>query len=476
MILNEKHSNSIKPAGIPTWLVVLVDIAMANLGLYCALLLISGELQGFQIGTLIFLFPLVSMVTVFFFSSLGLYSRQRGSFMVIFRALLTGVIGLTFCSLLFAFWTRILIFERSLFLSAPLFQLILLLGWRIILWRLELWIHGQKKLLIVGNPVEVEQVIERIIFLPRGLFTVIKVLPVENIEQLPHWLNEAEAVMITGAISMDTKNRVIRNCFDHNMEVYLVPDLYEIILTRATRTQVHDIPMIECHDIKLTFTQVFIKRILDLCFAIVLLVLTLPVILLAALLVKLTSTGPVIYAQERVGFRGQGFVLYKLRTMIVDAEDSSGPVLSTEEDDRVTPVGRYLRASRIDELPQLYNVLRGDLSMVGPRPERPYFVEQFQQELEEYTLRHQVKPGITGLAQVNGFYSTNTSDKLRYDLYYIFDYSLLNDFKILLMTVPTIFNRDAAKGISPQIAKNPIKPVLNIPGREQRPEKELSER
>lgn len=444
----EKNGAYLKPESIPKWLVALVDIALANLGLYFGFVLSTGQLQSFQIGPLFILFPAVSLVTVLLFNSLGLYSKQRSGFTPIVRSLVIAVIGLTFFSIFFAFWTRAFIFQRSVFVAAPLLQLVLLLGWRILYWRLEMWIHGQKKLLVIGSRNEVDQALEKLMCLPKGIFEVTRVLDPEKVDQLPEWLDRVDAVLITGALAMDQKNWIVRESFDQNKEVFIVPDLYEIILTRAAMTQVHDTPVIECHDMQLTFLQHFMKRVCDLLFAIIVAVPALPLLALSSLAVRLTSNGPVIYSQERVGFRGKIFTLYKLRTMIVDAEEQSGPVLSMEEDDRVTPVGRLLRATRLDELPQLYNVLRGDLSLVGPRPERPYFVEQFEREIPEYKLRHLVKPGITGLAQVNGYYATNSQDKLRYDLYYLSDYSVLMDIKILILTIPTLFNRDAARGVS----------------------------
>jgi len=444
----EKNGAYLKPEGIPKWLVALVDIALANLGLYFGFVIATGQLQSFQIGPLFILFPSVSLVTILLFNSLGLYSKQRSGFTPIVRSLVIAVIGLTLFSIFFAFWTRAFIFQRSVFVAAPLLQLMLLLGWRILYWRLELWIHGQKKLLVIGSRNEVDQALEKLMCLPKGIFEVTRVLDPEKVDQLPDWLDKVDAVLITGALAMDQKNRIVRESFDQNKEVFIVPDLYEIILTRAAMTQVHDTPVIECHDMQLTFLQHFMKRVCDLLFALVAAVPALLMLALSSLAVRLTSSGPVIYSQDRVGFRGKVFTLYKLRTMVVDAEEQSGPVLSMEEDDRVTPVGRFLRAARLDELPQLYNVLRGDLSLVGPRPERPYFVEQFEREIPDYKLRHLVKPGITGLAQVNGYYATNSQDKLRYDLYYLSDYSILMDIKILLLTIPTLFNREAARGVS----------------------------
>jgi len=442
------NERNMQPAGIPKWLVALVDISLVNLGLYIAFVIVSGEVQGFQLEPLIFLLPLVSLATVFLFSSLGLYSHQRSGFTAILRALITGVIGLTLLSILFAFWTRAFIFERNIFLFAPLIQFALLLGWRILYWRMELWIHGQKKLLVIGNRDEVNQALEKLMLLPKGMFEVIKVLEPEKIDDFYSWLPQSEAVMVAGSLDMEQKNRVVRECFESNREVFIVPDLYEIILTRSQMTQVHDTPVIECREMQLTGLHMASKRAFDLALALAALPVALVLLAVAAPAVRFSSPGPVIFSQERVGYRGRVFTLYKLRTMIVDAENESGPVFTSEEDDRVTGVGRFLRATRLDELPQLYNVLRGDLSFVGPRPERPYFVENFEREMPEYKLRHLVKPGITGLAQVAGHYATNTHDKLRYDLYYVTDYSLLMDFRILLLTVPTLFNREAARGLS----------------------------
>ncbi len=451
MMALERNGGGVKPAGIPKWLVALVDLALANLGLYLGFVLATGELQGFQIGPLFILLPTVSLVTVLLFNNLGLYSHQRSGFMPIVRSLITGVIGITLFSILFVFWTRAFIFQRSIFIAAPLLQLLLLLGWRILYWRLELWIHGQKKLLVIGSRFEAEQALDKIMHLPQGIFEVIKILEPDKFEQFTGWLTRIDAVMITGSLDSEQKNRVIRESFDQNVEVYIIPDLYEIILTRAAMTQVYDTPVIECRDLQLTFLQLAAKRIFDLGFVLMIALPVVPFLLLTILAIRFSSPGPVIYAQERVGLRGKHFTLYKLRTMIDDAEDESGPVFSTEEDDRVTAVGRFLRTTRLDELPQLYNVLRGDLSIVGPRPERPYFVELFKQEMPEYKLRHLVKPGITGLAQVAGYYATNTHDKLRYDLYYLADYSLFMDLRILLLTVPTLFNREAAKGVENKV-------------------------
>jgi lipopolysaccharide/colanic/teichoic acid biosynthesis glycosyltransferase len=174
-------------------------------------------------------------------------------------------------------------------------------------------------------------------------------------------------------------------------------------------------------------------------------VIALPLVLLAAIAIKIESPGgPVLFRQERVGQGGKVFELLKLRTMIPNAEMLTGPVLAEENDSRITKVGKVLRASRIDELPQLWNVLKGDMSFVGPRPERPVFVQQFRDEMPGYELRHQVKTGITGLAQVEGKYTTPPEDKLRFDLLYVKTMSPIKDIQILLHTLKVMLMRHKA--------------------------------
>ncbi len=190
------------------------------------------------------------------------------------------------------------------------------------------------------------------------------------------------------------------------------------------------------------------KRLFDLIVAVALIVLTLPLMLIVAVLIKCESRGPVLYRQERVGWRGRVFVLFKFRSMRPDAEAGGTPVWAAPRDSRVTRVGRFIRYTRIDELPQLWNVLRGEMSIVGPRPERPYFVERLTAAIPCYAARHCVKPGLTGWAQINAPYGASFEDareKLRYDLYYIKNYSLLFDLRILLSTLRVVLFQEGAR-------------------------------
>lgn len=437
-----------KLKGIPVIMVVAVDVALVNLAFYLSFTLrFLGNIPEFNMEPFLKMAPWLSLSAVILLHALDLYSKQLNGFMPILRAVVTAAAGLTLCGMVITFWLRGFAFPRTVFIIALLFQLALLLIWRVLHWRLEMWIHGQKKLLVIGHYEEVKQALDKLLGLPRGMFEIAHVLEPKKWREIPRWISRVDAVMIAGTLDMELKNRIIRYSFDCMKEVFIVPDLYEIILARATFTQVQDTPVLECHLMQLSFPQAFAKRVLDLAVTAVLLTITLPVIILVSAVVRLSSPGPVIYRQERVGLGGKVFTLYKFRTMVDHAEEESGPVFATEDDDRVTPVGRFLRVTRLDELPQLFNVLKGDLSFVGPRPERPYFVDQFTREIPEYALRHLVKPGITGLAQVAGYYSSETKDKLRYDLYYISDHSLLLDLKIILSTIPALFNKSASQGI-----------------------------
>lgn len=223
-------------------------------------------------------------------------------------------------------------------------------------------------------------------------------------------------------------------CEQTDVRIRVLPDLYDSLIGKVQIQQVGGVPLIEVRNGEVPNYIAMRKRAFDYVFSaffLILFVLTFPFIAIA---IKLQDGGPVFYRQERVGRNRKRFLIFKYRTMVVGAEKMTGPVLSTDHDDRVTRVGRFLRRFYIDEWPQLLNVLRGDMSLVGPRPERPMFVETFMQQDPSYRLRLTVRPGITGLAQIHGYYGTSVPNKLRYDIAYINARSTLLDLKILMLT------------------------------------------
>jgi Undecaprenyl-phosphate glucose phosphotransferase len=223
-----------------------------------------------------------------------------------------------------------------------------------------------------------------------------------------------------------------RECID----VKVVPDLLQVIALKARMWDLDGVPVIDVNDVPLQGFNSIVKRVLDIVISLLLLgVLAIPLAIIA-LLVRLTSNGSALFRQERMGLDGRPFSIVKFRSMVDDAERDSGPVWTRENDARVTTLGKFLRRSNLDELPQLWNVLRGDMSIVGPRPERPHFVEQFKHRIPQYMLRHKVKSGMTGWAQVNGWRGNTALDKrIEYDLYYIENWSVRLDLKIMWLTV-----------------------------------------
>ncbi len=238
---------------------------------------------------------------------------------------------------------------------------------------------------------------------------------------------------------------LLRNTEGKNIEFMMVPDMLELMTSRIRIQEIEGIPFIKLKDIPMTTWNRILKRGFDAVISSVALILFLPLMALLSIIIKLTSPGPVFYVQERVGLDGVSFSLFKFRSMRMDAEKSTGPVRNKKEDNRATTIGKILRRTSLDELPQLFNVLLGQMSIVGPRPERPFFVEQFKYEIPKYLERHRVKTGMTGWAQVNGLRGDAPIDeRTKYDIYYVENWSLVFDVKIILKTIrAVIFAKDA---------------------------------
>ncbi len=249
----------------------------------------------------------------------------------------------------------------------------------------------------------------------------------EHIDEIYVALPIEEHVKMLGVVEYAS-----RECID----VHVVPDLLQFIALRARLEDLDGLPLISINDVPLRGINSVFKRMVDVALSsMVVLVGAIPALIIAGL-IKRSSPGPVFYTQERMGLDGKAFTVYKFRSMPVDAEDASGPIWARDDDPRATPIGRWLRRFDVDELPQFWNVLKGDMSIVGPRPERPFFVEQFKHRIPQYMLRHKVKAGITGWAQVNGWRgNTSLEKRIEFDLYYIENWSLSLDFKIMWLTV-----------------------------------------
>lgn len=255
--------------------------------------------------------------------------------------------------------------------------------------------------------------------------------------------------VIIGDMPSHERNLLMKYCFDHHIRSYSVPKISDILLCSSQMLNLFDSPlMLSRNNSGLQIEQEFLKRCIDVIGAVVAVVISLPIFALVAISIKLTDGGPVLYKQIRLTKNGKQFEIYKFRTMIQNAEKIGGAQLATENDPRILPIGRLLRATRMDELPQIYNILKGDMSIVGPRPERPELMKKIEEEVPEFHYRLQVKAGLTGYAQVYGKYNTTSYDKLKLDLFYIRNYSVLLDLKLIIMTPKILFMKEATEGIS----------------------------
>ncbi len=259
---------------------------------------------------------------------------------------------------------------------------------------------------------------------------------VDELEAFMERQNVHQVILTSAGLGTERMLDIMLLCEQRLVEFNVVPDLFHLMTTSMDVQSLDDIPLLGVSSWPLDlFWNRLLKRMEDIMGATVGLIAAAPIIIWAALKIRRTSPGPVFYAQERCGEHGKTFTIYKLRTMHVDAEKNSGPVFAAAGDARRTEFGAYLREHNLDELPQLWNVLKGDMSLVGPRPERPHFVEQFKTEVSRYMWRHVSKPGVTGWAQINGLRGdTSIAERVKYDLYYLENWSLAFDFKILVKT------------------------------------------
>ncbi len=397
---------------------------------------------------------LVASAQVLFLSLFGLYgARERFReplVKLLLPALFFQLLGLS--SVYFLAFAQAYTFPRSVLVLYLLVNAILLAAWRGVLERL--FPQPRRRALIVGTGPAASLIADAI---RRHPWTGVEVVglvgesdgarfdlpvlgPIDRLAEIAQ-REGAEEVILTPEESTwrDRLSERIPRDWPANLLVW--PSPFETMIGRLRFRIVGDLPLLEAKVRPLEGIAAVAKRVFDVAVSALLLVVSLAVLLLAALLVAVTSRGGVFYRQTRIGKDGLPFELWKLRTMRADAESATGAVLASPGDPRVTAVGRALRAARIDEIPQLWNVLIGDMSLVGPRPERPEFTERYTGSVAGYSLRHSARPGLTGLAQVSGDYASEPDIKLRYDLAYLNNWSFGLDLAILLRTLPVVLTR-----------------------------------
>lgn len=258
-------------------------------------------------------------------------------------------------------------------------------------------------------------------------------------------IQEYDAVVISD-VEARLRNDILKFCYENKIRTYVAPKITDIIIRGAESINLFDTPLLLVKGTGLTPMQMFWKRVIDVILGFVALIVAAPIMLLTAMAIKLEDGGPVFYSQRRATLGGREFNILKFRSMIVDAEKDGHAVPSFEDDPRITKVGRFIRATRIDELPQILNILKGDMSIVGPRPERMEHILEYSEKVPEFAYRMKVKGGLTGYAQIYGRYNTTAYDKIRLDLMYIENYSIMLDFKLILMTLRILLDKDSTQG------------------------------
>ena len=347
-----------------------------------------------------------------------------------------------------SFWVRGFAMPRSVILLGTVIVTVLILLVRSIVWYMQLKMNGKKQVLIVTSSMENgKKITEKVFEHVKGWFEIRAVVTADKKEMIAEHIAHIDVVLITPELTGEQKAEIMSYSSRYTKEVLLVPELYELFLMGAEAQQIDDMLVFSVLPPSLSSGERLVKRIMDIVISAILLLVLSPLMVALLILIPLTSKGSPIYSQVRIGKDGRPYMIYKFRTMVKDAEEMTGPVLAAEEDPRITRLGRWLRPLRIDELPQLYNVLKGDMSLVGPRPERPHFMKRYKNDYPDYLYRVEVKPGITGLAQVKAKYSTTAEEKLRYDLMYIRNYTLLLDVKLLFQTLIVVLRGAQAKGV-----------------------------
>lgn len=315
-------------------------------------------------------------------------------------------------------------------------DLIILVGWVILMNWFYFRIYPPRRLVVIYGERTAVELVKKMSRRVDKYMICESICISESTEQIYETIQCYEGVILC-EVSGEIRNDLIKYCFSQNIRMYIAPKLSDIILRGAEEIRLFDTPLLLCRNYGLTFEQHLTKRAFDLVFSVVLLVVLSPVMLLSAAAIWIEDGGPVLFHQKRLTIGGREFEVLKFRSMVVDAE-KNGPQLAREDDDRITKVGRILRKYRLDELPQLINILCGDMSVVGPRPERPELARQYEEDMPEFEFRLQVKAGLTGYAQVTGLYDTQPHDKLKMDLMYIENYSMFLDLRILLMTLKIV--------------------------------------
>ncbi len=451
---NQKHLNRIH---------VVIDAVIIVIAYFVAYGIIfgfsgnnAGLPRGIYFSALLYIVP--GGLVLYWFFHLYEPMRVMGRRLELFNVMRANVVGAMIITLvLYLGKDRLIHFSRQMTFLFIFFNFILESGFRLalrsVLRSFRRKGYNQKHVLLIGYSRAAQSYIDRVSanpdwgYLIRGIlddhaergteYRGVRVMgPIDNLEEiLP--MNRLDEIAITLSINeYDKLERIVNACEKSGVHTKFIPDYNKVIPTKPYTEDLLGLPVINIRNVPLTDSfNAAVKRLMDILGGLFAATLFSPVMLVVAAAVKLTSRGPVIFSQERVGLHNRPFKMYKFRSMELQSRADEKSAWTTKNDPRVTGVGKFIRKTSIDELPQLFNIIKGDMSLVGPRPERPHFVEKFREEIPRYMVKHQVRPGLTGWAQVNGYRGdTSITKRIECDLYYIENWSLGLDFKIIFLT------------------------------------------
>lgn len=434
--------------GVRRFIFFLGDMAIAAGSSYAAMFVVVWY-SGVEIDMELYhrMLPVMLSVVGSLIIFDGLLSLTRKQYSEVFLDLAVLVLKMYVIMMAISFFLRDFAYSRSILMVSAIIQFVFLALWNRMCWKKEHADMTPRRVLVMGAASDFHTLVSRLRVHSYLKDQVKYVCTDYSSGEWRKVIHDVDLVILASDMNLADKAAMLHYCQTHHQQLFIIPDFYEVYCSNVELDKIDDIPVYRPRYLRPTLEQRILKRLFDVIVATIATICLVPVFLIVAIAIRLDSPGPIFYSQKRLGEHEKEFDVYKFRTMCIDAEKQTGPVFASVNDPRITRVGRVIRAVRIDEFPQFINVIIGNMSLVGPRPERAFFVEMLKKELPEYVHRSNVKPGITGMAQVYGKYSTTPYNKLVYDLIYIQNCNVLTDMVLMLKTLRILLTRSSTEGV-----------------------------
>lgn len=445
-----------------------ITIGISDIFLYHLSFILSfyirykGDIPLFNYSAYRSVLPYVMLIFVIINIFSGIYTLYNKKVVDMFSITIISQFMMSLSIMALTFFGRWFAFPRTIIFINLIISTIVLALWRWVI--LEIYYHrsGVSRVMVVGTEEDCKEAVQNFKSSESRQYKIVAATFDNYSENIKKNIDDIETFYIMDFSSLKEEEEILSYLTLNNKRIFLGTNFGNLLRTNNRIMNIDDESLLAISRFEITPENDTIKRMLDIIISFLMICITMPIMLITAILIKITSKGPILYKQIRITKGEKEFKVWKFRSMRTDAEDISGPVLAQAEDPRVTKVGKYIRSLRIDELPQLFNVLKGDMSLIGPRPERPFFVNQFKEVNPYYYLRHNVRAGITGYAQVYGKYTTDFNSKLRFDLLYIKNYSLMLDIQILFQTIKILFDKVSSQGLEEQLSGDNILDDIKI--------------